>query len=299
MKTFVMVGRFAIVALCISNIFAQENDYESIFRGKDRNYQEIQCTIVSVAQLASQKEADDHGVHASHPHIPGPRSARAPSNMTTSTNWSGYVAANKLSSPAKGSVTAVYGTWIVPTLTGTPDDSYCALWVGIDGYGSPTVEQIGTEHDWSNGKQGNSAWFEMYPGGSYNINGFPLNPGDVISASVVYTGGSTFVLKLYNDTQQVVSTIPTQYTKSSVAQRKCAEWIVEAPFLNAVLPLSDFGTAYLWGCMATINGVTGPIQNSKWQDIGIQMVTGNGSPKATPSALLADNGSFFVTWNHE
>lgn len=299
MKTFAMVSRFCVIMMCASIIGANDYDYESMLRTKEKDYQEIECTIVSVVHSATEKETDNNVINTSHPHIPGPRSARVPSHMATSTNWSGYVAANKLSSPKKGSVSAVYGTWIVPTLAATPDNSYCSLWVGIDGYSSPTVEQIGTEHDWSNGQQNNYAWFEMYPGGSYLINGFPLNPGDVISASVVFSGGNLFTLKLYNDTEQVFATIPTQYTRSSVAQRTSAEWIMEAPWLNAVLPLSDFGTAYLWGCMATINGVTGPIQNSKWQDVGIQMVTGNGTPKATPSALLPDKGSFFVTWNHE
>jgi hypothetical protein len=254
------------------------------------DYQEIECTIVAI-----NKEEET----CSHPHIPGPRSKRVPSGQTSSTNWSGYAAANKLSSPKKGSVTAVSGSWIVPTIVPTDTDAYSSLWVGIDGFNSPTVEQIGTEHDWSNGQQQDYAWFEMYPGGSYVINGFPLNPGDVISASVVYSGNNTFTMKLMNDTQKVSYTIPTSYTKSSVALRESAEWIIEAPYMNAILPLSDFVTAYMWGCIATINGITAPIGNNSWQNIGIEMVATDGTPKDLTSALLPDNGSFFVTWQHE
>ncbi len=256
------------------------------------NYQEIECTIMPIAT---------HESSCSHPHIPGPKSrdTRLMPNEVTSTNWSGYAAANSFSHPSKGSVSAVSGTWIVPKLQSTPHNSYSSLWVGIDGYTSSTVEQIGTEHDWINGAQQNYAWFEMYPGGSYLINGFPLNPGDVISASVVYSGNYIFTMMLYNDTRQVFFTVPTTYTKSKTALRQSAEWIVEAPYLNGILPLSDFVTAYMWGCMATINGVTGPIKNKAWQNVAIEMVTNNGTPKDTPSALLPDNGSFFVTWAHE
>jgi hypothetical protein len=258
-----------------------------------KDYQKIECTIIPTNQ------EEPCCLHASHPNIPGPRSSRIPSNIATSTNWAGYAAANNISHPTKNSVSAVSGSWIVPILKPTPDNSYCAIWVGIDGYGSPSVEQIGTSHNWINGVQQNYTWFEMYPSGSFAINGFPLIPGDVISASVVYSGNSIFTLTIVNDTRQVYFTVPTSYTHSTVALRESAEWIVEAPFLNGILPLSDFVTAYLWGCVATINGVSAPINNSSWQHAGIEMIMANNVAKAIPSALLADNGSFFVTWAHE
>lgn len=289
---FYYLSIFVAVVCC--GLLAEEAVY-------DHDYTEIECAIVPIEQKSvDQKEVVDreNSHHLSHPHIPGPRSSRA-ANQVTSSNWCGYVAADKLSSPKKNSVSSVSGSWVVPVVEPTSDDAYCAIWVGIDGYNSSTVEQIGTSHDCINGEQDNYAWFEMYPGPAYLISGFPLTPGDVISASVVYSSGSTFVLKLYNNTEKVFFTVPTQYTKSSTAQRKSAEWIVEAPWFNEVLPLSDFVTAYLWGCTANIKGTTGSIKNSKWQNVAIEMVTGNGTPKAIPSDLLPDGGSFFVTWDHE
>src|SRR5271166_4368093 len=69
-----------------------------------------------------------------------------------STNWSGYGAATNLSAPATGSVTAVSGSWVVPTVTGSRRGTvYSAAWVGIDGLSDSTVEQLGTEQDVSNG----------------------------------------------------------------------------------------------------------------------------------------------------
>jgi len=268
----------------------------------NQDYEQIECIITPMASRSKDKPyAHRSGAeHNSHPLIPGPQSdTRLPSNQATSTNWGGYVAVSKLTKPAKNSVTAVFGSWIVPVVVPANNDTYSAFWIGIDGYTSPTVEQIGTAHDFVGGAARHYAWFEMYPGPSYLIGGFPLNPGDVISASVKYAGNNIFTLALYNNTQKVSTTIPSSYTRSTTAQRSCAEWVVEAPWWNGILPLTDFITGYLWGCMATINGVTGSINNPKWQNLAVTMVTNTNAPKAIPSALLQDNGSFFVTWAHQ
>ena len=237
----------------------------------------IECTIIPRPQSES---------NISHPHIPGPQASRVPAGQVSSTNWSGYAGATSFTNPTAHSVTAVSGSWIVPTVKASGGNTYSALWVGIDGYNTSTVEQLGTEHDFIGGVQQNYAWFEMYPGGSYLISGFPLNPGDVISASVVYSGSNIFV-------------VPTSYTHSTTALRESAEWIVEAPYYNGILPLSDFVTAYFIGCAATINGVAAPIGNSSWKNVGIEMVTNSGAAKDTTSALLPDKGSFFVAWKHQ
>lgn len=274
----------------------------TVLADRRQDYEQIECTLTPIPSRS--KDAPYSPVpgaeHGSHPHIPGPKSdTRLPSNQATSTNWCGYVAASNLSKPAKNAVTAVFGSWIVPAIVAASNDTYSAFWIGIDGYTSSTVEQIGTAHDFVSGAAQHYAWFEMYPGGSYSIGGFPLSPGDVISASVQYSGNNIFTMTLYNDTQKVSTTIPTSYTKSTTAQRSCAEWIVEAPYSGSILPLTDFVTGYLWGCMATINGVMASVSNPKWPNTSVEMITTAGAPKAIPSALLQDNGSFFVTWKHQ
>ncbi len=248
----------------------------------------------SITRLRSE------GQTVSHPHIPGVD--RLGQKATgTSTNWGGYAAAYNLNNPLKNSVTAVYGSWIVPSIKASRNSSYCAIWVGIDGYSSSTVEQIGTGHDYVNGVAQHYAWFEMYPGDSYLINNFPVKVGDVISASVEYAGNNIFTLRLYNDTRNVVFTVPTSYTTSSTAERSSAEWIVEAPYYNGILPLANVGTTYLFGCMANIHGTLANIRNNAWSNIALTMVTSSGANKAVPSALLPDpaNGSFTVVWKHQ
>jgi len=286
MKISVNIFPLMLLLLC-SSVWMQGRE----------GYQFVECDIIPMQESE---------MHRSHPHIPGSRSgATETMGNSTSINWSGYVASNNFSTPLANSVSSVSGSWIVPTLKATSNNSYSSIWVGIDGYTSPTVEQIGTSHNWVNGAQQNYAWFEMYPGGSYLISGFPLNLGDVISAVVIYSGNNIFTLVIYNDTQQLYHVVPTSYTTSATALRESAEWIIEAPYLNGVLPLSDFFTAYMWGCMATINGVTAPINNTSlgsrnsWQYRGINMVTTTGAYKDQTSALLLDQGSFFVVWEHE
>ncbi len=197
----------------------------------ESSYTSIECTIIPKNQSES---------NFSHPHIPGPRTKSVPAGQVASTNWSGYAAETNFNHPKKNSVSAVSASWIVPTVIASGGDTFSSIWVGIDGYSTSTVEQIGTE-----------------------------------------------------------LTVPTSFTQSSSALRESAEWIVEAPFFNGILPLSDFVTVYMWGCMATINGSTGPIGNHSWQNVGIEMVTNDGTPKDLTSSLLPDKGSFFVRWQHQ
>jgi peptidase A4-like protein len=217
----------------------------------------------------------------------------------TSTNWGGYAALTSLTSPQSGAVTDVKGTWIVPAVVAsTSSKTYCANWVGIDGYSSKTVEQLGTESDVSNGSASYYAWFEMYPKRAYLISGFTVHPSDSITAEVKYIGNNKFVLSMTNNTtNQTFST--TQ--KGGGTSRSSAEWIVEPPYSGGVLPLADFGTTYFSGCTATINGHTGPIDDAAWANDPITMQYADGTVKATPSSLTDSAGasSFDAVWSHE
>src|SRR5690349_8433651 len=102
-------------------------------------------------------------------------------------NWSGYAVTG-----TNGSATDVKGSWVVPSVS-CSSTGYSSFWVGIDGFSSNTVEQIGTDSDCVSvrGRQTATyyAWFEFYPGPSYEIV-FPrgVHPGDTITAEVKYLG---------------------------------------------------------------------------------------------------------------
>src|SRR5262249_27359677 len=96
-------------------------------------------------------------------HIP-----RTDSSRGESFNWSGYAVSD-------ANVTSVTGTFNVPTISGPdtirklpPDVS---AWVGIDGYTSGTVEQIGIAGTWDTATHQAVyyAWWEMYPRNSQVI----------------------------------------------------------------------------------------------------------------------------------
>jgi len=218
------------------------------------------------------------------PRIPGLR-------LSTSTNWSGYAVETNLASPQIGAVTDVKGSWMVTTVTATPVNAYSASWIGIDGYSSGTVEQIGTEADWVNGKAVYSAWYEVYPKWSVNITSVPVKPGDWVVATVTYTSSKAFALKLTNvTTGQFFSTSQ----KSGSAKRSSAEWIVEAPWSGGTLPLANFGVVPFAACSATINGHTGGINDQAWQYDPLTMV--GSTTLASPSAPSPDGSAFSMTW---
>ncbi|MFA6264078.1 MAG: G1 family glutamic endopeptidase [Candidatus Babeliales bacterium] len=190
-RSFMQTSPLLLVLGC-SQIVATTATVDTLNSDIPKDYLRIECDLLPIVRTTR---------HGSHPNIPSKvtvPSKEKRSIIGYSTNWSGYVAETNFTNPAEKSVTAVSGTWVVPTIYSSPQNSYCSLWVGIDGFSSSSVEQIGTEHDWINGAMQHYAWFEMYPGPSYLINGFPLNVGDVITATVNYTSNNIFLMRLYN-----------------------------------------------------------------------------------------------------
>lgn len=184
------------------------------------------------------------------PPVPG-----SPYGLWSSSNWSGIDLVTK-----KSAVTAVSGSWVVPAVTGTTA-AYSSVWVGIDGDGSSTVEQIGTESDTAAGAATYGtpqyyAWFEMYPGPAFWITSITVHPGDAINASVSYVS-NRFTLSITDvTTGQSFTTTRLQ----PGAKRVSAEWIVEAPSTSSgPLPLADFGSVTFTNAQATIGGKTGSI----------------------------------------
>jgi hypothetical protein len=234
-------------------------------------------------------------------------------SASASLNWSGYAIETNLSKPASNAVSDVVGSWTVPAAAKSSGDTYSSAWVGIDGYSDNTVEQIGTEQDGTPSGGSYYAWFEMYPNYGYEIVGFPVVPGDEITAQVRYLGNETVVvnerrgreiteviqifrLTLINVTRDVTFSLNEQIQG---AERQSAEWIMEAPSEYSVLPLADFGTVNFYGCEATLNSVTGPINDAGWQYDALTMETNKAVTKALPSALTSGGEAFSITWYHQ
>jgi hypothetical protein len=176
----------------------------------------------------------------------------------------------------------------------SPATQYSSFWIGIDGYDSNTVEQIGTDSDCVNGATTYYAWFEFYPHLSYTINNFPVSPFDSISAEVKYSGGVFTVSLTNHPTGLSFSTS----TKMNNAKRSSAEWIAEAPSAGGVLPLADFQTVNFGpGDIATIGSSTSTIGSFPAANVfEITMTNSSGVPKATP-ASLKNNDVFSVNYD--
>jgi hypothetical protein len=198
---------------------------------------------------------------------------------STSSNWSGYAATG-------ATFTSVSASWTQPAVSCGSQTTYSSFWVGLDGDGSNSVEQTGSEADCSGGSPVYSSWYEMYPKAPVNFSD-PVSPGDVFHASVTSTGGGRFTLVLTDQTKGWSHTVAARGRSAALAS---AEVIAEAPSSSGgVLPLADFGTASFTG--ASADGVS----LSAFNPDPITMASGS-TTKATPGNI-SNSGDFSVTWH--
>lgn len=211
---------------------------------------------------------------------------------TKSLNWSGYAAYDSSSS-----FTTVGGSWGQPTATCTRGKTtYASFWVGIDGYSSSSVEQIGTEADCVHGKPSYYAWYEMYPAAPVNLDTttYPVSPGDTITASV---DSSTGYLTISDSSGWSFTTPSLSFSEFDLSS---AEWVAEAPALCSpghcsIQPLTNFDTVTFTN--STANGHA--INYGGWSNDPMTMVNKNGRiVRATPSDLTSNGKGFTITWSH-
>ncbi|GDY28546.1 G1 family glutamic endopeptidase [Gandjariella thermophila] len=181
----------------------------------------------ATASAPTRSFAPQHVAAGNHPH-------RLGFNQDGG-NWSGYVATGS-------GFSSVSATWTEPAVTCNSTDDLFAPWVGIDGYGSSTVEQTGVATDCSSGRPVYQAWYEMYPASPVYYSN-PVSAGDVIHASVTRSG-STYTLTLSDTSKGWTRTV----NRSMRAANVSAEVIMESP--TAAYP--NFGKVTFTG--ATVNG---------------------------------------------
>jgi hypothetical protein len=197
-------------------------------------------------------------------------------------NWAGYAATG-----AAGTFTSVASGWTVPTVTCNGTDSNSSFWVGLDGDGTNSVEQIGTEGQCDGDFPVYSAWFEMFPNAPVFFDN-PVKPGDFMEASVTAEGAGVFMLTLFDMTQNWSQI--TQQT-STTATLGSAEIIAEAPSQDgAIQPLANFGTVVYSAAAINNAAITAPINQ-------VTMESAEGVTLAVPSAITGGVGNFSVGWD--
>lgn len=222
-------------------------------------------------------------------------------DTVTSTNWSGYAVA------APSEFTEVVGTWVQPTATCTSKltNTYAAFWVGIDGYTSSSVEQLGTDSDCSRGTPTYYAWYEMYPASSVTLSStsYPVKAGDTLTGTVSRTALS-YTLALTDSVGGVTKWKFSQAETGSDANSS-AEWIAEAPEICTIFvcrgaSLTNFGTVTFSLSRAADGGTLAPISSftSASGPHEITMTNTLGTVRAQPSALATGGEGFTDTWHH-
>jgi hypothetical protein len=213
-----------------------------------------------------------------------------------STNWSGYA------STATAKLTDVVASWTEPTVACTTGSQYSSFWVGIDGYTSNSVEQLGTDSDCHNGSASYYAWYEMYPAGSVQLSStHRVKPGDSLTARVS-ASGSSYTLSISDTTAGwTFSTVKT----GSGLQQSSAEWIAESPeicFTTCKLAsLAKFGTVDFSGAQAAAGGSDQPVSAFTKGGGPFELVMTNSAKtlvRAQPSSLTSGGESFAVAWKH-
>lgn len=215
-----------------------------------------------------------------------------------SSNWSGYAVSS--TTPFTG----VVGSWVEPTAAcASGSTTYGSFWVGLDGYSSNSVEQLGTDSDCSRGAPSYYAWFEMYPAASVDLSRstYPVKAGDTLTGTVTHSGTS-YRLAL-TDLEASGGKWTFSQTESASDANASAEWVAEAPqicFLTSCrqASLTNFGTLTFSGAQAGLP--IAPISSftASGGPHDITMVTSAGTVKAQPSPLTAGGEGFTDTWQH-
>jgi hypothetical protein len=229
----------------------------------------------------------------------------AQSNEVTPTNatsgatpqWSGYVDTGQTFS-------SVSANWVVPTVTCLPGDNSGALeWVGINGYGTPTVEQDGTSTGCVNGVATYGAFYEMWGDTSLN-NGYlisvpdPLNPGDAVSAMVSVVGDTwSFSITDTTSNWTFATSLPDPM---NVTPNSSAEFVVErpvwcttsSPSSCAPVPFTNVSSVtFTNAVVGTDSGVPSGIP--AYTNVALTLING-ATTLAIPSAVNPANQSFSV-----
>ncbi|HEU5269568.1 MAG TPA: G1 family glutamic endopeptidase [Jatrophihabitans sp.] len=173
---------------------------------------------------------------------------------------------------------SVTSTWTEPSVP-CGSGGTIGIWVGLDGYGSSTVEQTGVSVDCSYGYPVYQAWYEMYPYPPVYYSN-PISAGDHLIATVSHSG-STYTLKMSDTAKGWTKTT----TKSMSASNASAEVLLEGQ--PGAYP--NFGTVYF-----TNSEINGSLLANWNPTLGDASYNGIQETRTSP----VSGGSFSITWLH-
>jgi hypothetical protein len=205
--------------------------------------------------------------------------------------WTGYV----LVGHTQG-FRQVTADFKVPTVTCTSSNSKASFWIGLDGYGNGTVEQVGLSTDCADGVPQYQGWWEMYPNGTQYK--FVVYPGDTLAMLVEYVGGA-WKLALTDSTRddnQHKFNVTEPCPSGKVCENMTAEAVLEA---DGGKNLSKFTTTGFTEVQAVDSDydTTGLVANgSVWGLAKLLMTGSNGGDLAALSTITDDGEVFSIGW---
>ena len=182
------------------------------------------------------------------------------------------------------------GTFQVPQINCNTyyGQSAVAIWVGIDGYGSSDVQQIGVWAECQGWTPSYWTWYEMYPQAAISVNStVPVYAGNVVTASVVYSNG-VFKMTINN----LSNGHSQEYDYSNYGEPLLStECIVEDPAVGFASiqnsqPLANFGTVTFQSCN---------MQASQSISI-VQVSILNGNNQVLAAVIGGNPNNFTVQW---
>ena len=207
--------------------------------------------------------------------------------------YAGYAATDFMREISHKKISA---QWIVPAASCSfAETSMSAIWVGITGTaGNSKLAQIATESNCQNGIPQYEAAWELFPEPAIPIDQ-PMQPGDKISASVLFQNGK---FQIFMEDARAGWHFSIS-KPGSVADTRIAECITEAPTLentvtqeSQVAQLTNFGTVHI-SCQMNDNASIGDGP----QNVRYQMDTGIAS--AITSELDPSGTNFTVQWKNK
>jgi len=245
--------------------------------------------------LAEARTALVHYLRHHHPQVMLVHTgAHAVKNVTAATayNWSGYAD----TSGTHQAFTKVSGSWTTPSVTCSAEDQITSNWVGLDGFNSNTVEQLGTLSWCFQGKPVYFTWYEMYPAGTTEV-GTTVQPGDKIAASVTRTGTS-YALKLTDSTHTGNNISVTKTCALATCLDTSAEWISERPsFSIGIVPQAHYNAFKITNGAQTSSGKAGTIGSGTGVN-SITMIDATSSYNLNTVSTLTGGNSFSTTWKN-
>ncbi len=217
-------------------------------------------------------------------------------------NWIGYVATSK-----NNSVTSVSGEWTVQPALSSPTGRFSSQWIGIGGYGTNALVQIGTASCYKEflitgcaNPLGESygAWFMFIRDTTANqlfnwnetkewIRPMWVNPGDNIKASITFNESCNCWKAKISDNGGVVFTTDTSWLAGGPVINNSAEWIDERPGTpGRYYNLTNFVTANFRNSTAKMDDKEGNISSLNSTPVAINDGPGN---DAKPLLLSGTN----------